>query len=70
MKKEDINDELISKIELQVEETLFYLPGSIIKGKIIIIPKYRMQIKNQILHLTLKLNQYEFWDYNQKEIMN
>ena len=68
MKKEDINDELISKIELQVEETLFYLPGSIIKGKIIIIPKYRMQIKNQILHLSLKLNQYEFWDYNQKEI--
>ena len=68
MKKEDINEELISKIELQVEETLFYLPGSIIKGKITIIPKYRMQIKNQILHLTLKLNQYEFWDYNQKEI--
>ena len=68
MKKEDINDELISKIELQLEETLFYLPGSIIKGKITIIPKYRMQIKNQILHLTLKLNQYEFWDYNQKDI--
>ena len=27
-----------------------------------------MQIKNQILHLSLKLNQYEFWDYNQKNI--
>ena len=68
MKKEDINDEIISKIELQLEETLFYLPGETIKGKIILNPKYKMKIKNQILHLSLKLNQYEFWEYNQKEI--
>ena len=56
MKKEDINDEIISKIELQLEETLFYLPGETIKGKIILNPKYKMKIKNQILHLSLKLN--------------
>ena len=68
MKKEDINDEIISKIELQLEETLFYLPGETIKGKIILNPKYKMKIKNQILHLSLKLNQYEFWEYNQKKI--
>ena len=68
MKKEDINDEIISKIELQLEETLFYLPGETIKGKIILNPKYKMKIKNQILHLSLKLNQYEFWEYNKKEI--
>jgi hypothetical protein len=68
MKKEDINDEIISKIELQLEETLFYLPGETIKGKIILNPKYKMKIKNQILHLSLKLNQYEFWEFNKKEI--
>ena len=53
---------------MQLEETLFYLPGETIKGKIILNPKYKMKIKNQILHLSLKLNQYEFWEYNQKEI--
>lgn len=68
MKKEDINDEIMSKIEIQLEETLFYLPGETIKGKIILNPKYKMKIKNQILHLSFKLNQYEFWEYNQKEI--
>ena len=68
MKKEDINDEIMSKIEIELEETLFYLPGETIKGKIILNPKYKMKIKNQILHLSLKLNQYEFWEYNQKEI--
>ena len=66
MKKEDINSELISKIEIQVEDTLFYLPGEVIKGKIQINPKYK--IKDKLFHLTLKIIQYEFWEYNNIEI--
>ena len=66
MKKEDINSELISKMEIKVEETLFYMPGETIKGKIIINPKYK--IKDKIFHITLKLIQYEFWEYNNIEI--
>ena len=66
MEKKDINYELISKIEIQVQDTLFYLPGETIKGKIILHPQY--QIKEEILHLTLKIMQYEFWDYINQEI--
>ena len=66
MKKEEINSELISKIKIKVEDTLFYMPGETIKGKIIINPKYKM--KDKVFHLTLKLIQYEFWEYNNKEI--
>ena len=61
MKKEDINYELISKLEIKVEETQFYLPGETIKGKILLNPQYK--IKEETLHLTLKIMQYEFWDY-------
>ena len=71
MKKEDINSELISKIEIQVEDTLFYLPGEVIKGKIQINPKYK--IKDKKFHLILKIIQYEFWDHNNiviKELKN
>ena len=42
------------------------MPGEIIKGKIIINPKYKM--KDKIFHITLKLIQYEFWEYNNIEI--
>ena len=66
MKKEDINYELISKIEIHVKDTLFYLPGEIIKGEIILHPQ--VQINEEILHLTLKIMQYEFWEYINKEI--
>ena len=66
MKKEDINSELISKIEIEVEDTLFYMPGEVVKGKIIINPKYK--VKDKIFHLSLNLIQYEFWEYNNKEI--
>ena len=65
MKKEDINFELISNIELQIQDTLFYIPGEIIKGNINIKPKYTMKIKDEIIHLTLKLMQYEFWEYSE-----
>ena len=66
MEKKDINYELISKIEIHVQNTLFYLPGETIKGKIILHPQYK--IKEEILHLTLKIKQYEFWDYINQEI--
>ena len=68
MKKEDINLEFISKIEIKVDDTLFYIPGEIIKGKILINPKYQMKINVTTLHLALKIMQYEFWDYSNKEI--
>ena len=66
MKKEDINYELISKLEIQVEETQFYLPGETIKGKLLLNPQYK--IKEETLHLTIKIMQYEFWDYVTKGI--
>ena len=66
MKKEDINYELISKIEIKVDDTLFYMPGEVIKGKIILNPQYKT--KDNIFHLTLKVSQYEFWEYNNTQI--
>ena len=68
MKKEDINSELISKIEIQIQDTLFYMPGETVKGNIIINPKYQMKIKDKTLHLNLKIMQYEFWEYLNVEI--
>ena len=66
MKKEDINYELISKIEIKVDDTLFYMPGEVIKGKIILNPQYKT--KDNVFHLTLKVSQYEFWEYNNTQI--
>ena len=68
MKKEDINFEFISKIEIKVDDSLFYIPREIIKGKILIYPKYQMKFNITKLHLILKIMQYEFWDYSNKEI--
>ena len=68
MKKEDINEELISKIEVQIDDTLFYMPGETVKGKILINPKYQMKIKDKMLHLNLKIMQYEFWEYSKVEV--
>ena len=45
MKKEDINYEFISKIEIQIEDTLIYIPEETIKGSILINPKYQIKIK-------------------------
>ena len=73
MKKEDINYEFISKIEIQIEDTLFYIPEETIKGSILINPKYQIKIKDGMLHLSLKIMQYEFWEYSKnqlKEIKN
>ena len=68
MKKEDINYEFISKIEINLDNTIFYVPGEIIKGKININPKYQMKINDTNLHITLKIMQYEFWDYSNQKI--
>ena len=68
MKKEEINNEFISKIEIKIEDTLFYMPGESIKGLIILNPKYQIKLNDKTLHLTLKIMQYEFWDYSNKEI--
>ena len=68
MKKEDINFELISKIEIQLDNTLFYMPGETITGKIILNPKYRMKIKDNFFHCSLKIMQYEFWEKTNIEI--
>ena len=68
MKKEDINYELISNIEIKIQDTLFYMPEEVIKGIIILNPKYQMNIKDRLLHLTLKIMQYEFWEYSNIEI--
>ena len=68
MKKEDINNEFISKIEIKINDTLFYMPGESIKGTIILNPKYQIKLNDTTLHLTLKIMQYEFWDYSNQEI--
>ena len=68
MKKEDINNEIITKIQIKIDDTLFYIPGETIKGKININPKYQMKINGTTLHLTFKIMQYEFWDYSNQEI--
>ena len=62
MKKSEIEDELISKIKIELD-TLFYMPGEKIKGTIKIYPGIKIEIKNNLLNLKLKLLQYEFWDY-------
>ena len=62
MKKSEIEEELMSKIKIELD-TLFYMPGEKIKGIIKIYPGIKIEIKNNILNLKLKLLQYEFWDY-------
>ena len=63
MNKKELNEELISKIKIQIQDTLFYMPGETIIGKINIYPGFKLKIKNNKLHLKFKLLQYEFWEY-------
>ena len=44
------------------------MPGEKIKGKIKLNPGIKINLKNNKLHITLKLIQYEFWDYLNTEI--
>ena len=68
MKRSELKEEIISKINLEIEDSLFYMPGEKIKGKIKLNPGIKINLKNNKLHFTLKLIQYEFWDYLNTEI--
>ena len=73
MEKCEINEEIISKINLEIKDSLFYMPGEKINGKINLSPEIKLNIKSNKLHFILKLIQYEFWDYtdvNIKELKN
>ena len=64
MNKSEISKEIISKIKIEIRDTLFYMPGEKIKGTIKLFPGIKYNIKDNILHFKLKLIQYEFWDYS------
>ena len=64
MNKSEISKEILSQIKLELDETLFYMPGETIKGIIKLSPGVKFSIKNNIIHFKLKLIQYEFWDYS------
>ncbi len=65
MKKTEIQNEILGKIEIELD-TLFYMPGRTIKGNIKINPE--LKLKNNKINLKLKLIQYEFWEYNNTQI--
>jgi hypothetical protein len=67
MKKSEISEELMTKIKIELD-TLFYMPGEAIKGTIKLYPGFKLQIKNNKLHLKLKILQYEFWEYTNMKI--
>ena len=70
MRKSEIYTEIISKIEIQTNNTLFYMPGENINGIIKLSPEIKLNIKNNQLHFNLKLLQYEFWEHSNIEIEN
>lgn len=63
MNKSEITKEILSQIKIEIDETLFYMPGETIKGTIKLFPGFKLDIKDNILHFKIKLVQYEFWDY-------
>ena len=63
MEKSEIKEEILSEITIDLDETLFYIPGETIKGTIKLYPGFKLNIKNNLLNFKLKLLQYEFWDY-------
>ena len=68
MNKSDIKEELISKMKIELKDTLFYMPGETIEGTIKLFPGYKLKIKDNKLHLKLNFLQYEFWEYNNTKI--
>ena len=68
MNKNEIFEEIISKINIELDEYLFYIPGETITGKINLIPEYKIKIANNKLHLNLILQQYEFWERTDIEL--
>ena len=68
MNKSDIKEELISKMKIELKDTLFYMPGETIEGTIKLFPGYKLKIKDNKLHFKLNFLQYEFWEYNNTKI--
>ena len=64
MYKKEIKEEILSKMEININDTLFYMPGETIKGEVKIFPEVKLNIKNKKVNLKLKIFQYEFWEYN------
>lgn len=67
MEKAEIQNEILSKIKIELD-TLFYMPGETINGTIKINPEFKLKLNENKIHLKLKLIQYEFWEYNNIQI--
>ncbi len=73
MKKSELKEEIFSKINLEIEDSLFYMPGEKIKGQIKLNQGLKISVWGNKLHFNIKLVQYEFWDYlnmDVKELKN
>lgn len=68
MHKSEIAKETLFKIRIDINETLFYMPGETVKGTIKFSPEIKFNTKEKILHFKIKLIQYEFWDYSNFKI--
>ena len=68
MNKSEIKKDIISRIEIEIDETLFYMPGEKIKGTIKLFPTFKLNIKDNLLHFKIKLIQYEFWEYSNVKV--
>ena len=68
MYKKEIKEEILSKMEININDTLFYMPGETIKGEVKIFPEVKLNVENKKVNLKLKILQYEFWEYNNTEV--
>ena len=64
MKKSEISKEILSQIYIEIEDTLFYVPGETVKGTIKLFPGVKFNINDNLLNFKIKLLQYEFWEYS------
>lgn len=68
MHKSEIAKETLFKIKIDINETLFYMPGETVKGTIKFSPEIKFNAKDKNLHFKIKLIQYEFWDYSNVKV--
>ena len=68
MEKSKIVKEVLSRLKIELKETLFYMPGELVKGTIKLFPGFKLNLTNNLLHFKLKLVQYEFWEYTNIKI--
>ena len=68
MHKSEITKETLFKIRIDIDKTLFYLPGETVKGTIKFSPEIKFNTKEKNLHFKMKLIQYEFWDYSNVKV--